>query len=1127
MSVNIKENNELNGIAKLIPASNITLSSLPDTNITLPQAEQSLGYDEASGRWINYNVRISVYYSDDFRGLNISCTKGQTTITKTAPMDGNAVVFYVNEKGTWTVSAEIGATSYTDTVVVTSFGVTYPAQLVTSSSQTPEGATVEPTDDIQIWLACANLDKPYTTLEAVLADRETFETLIADSNACDYMARSTTWAVNTVSAVPAMTDDTHPSGVASASSVYDNSYKAWKAFNGTNSDVYDCWASANNATYPKYLDYEFEEPVCINRVEYYTRNYNESSSPKDVDLQAYDGSAWVTLGSNTSTVATQNTKVGFSVNNYQKYSKYRFNIRSKNGSSPAYVCIGELSYFEPDITTDKDTMALIGKYDYCSHALLSNATWANAIANSSYFEYVLNVKVPTMTSNTTPSGEVVYNSQYDTSVYPAWKAFDGDNTSSSMHLTAVNQSAESYYLGYTFPNKVIANKAKIYAQSYSATYYYDVAVYGGDSTGSLTKLSNTAHIIGTTISEYNLAFSNNDEYSIYAIKIESTNASSTHVSNVSAMETAGLQFYGRASEVLTPLVPTMTSNTTPSGECISSSNQSGTDAYMAFDQNDNTLWSANTLGSSWLGYIFTSKQKVSRFRLKYYADRVVPSVTVQGSDDGTTWNDIETITTSASADTEYSFDNNTSYYEYRLVFNMGSGVRATIYRVQFYQRTVQTNIVHSSANDTIYYMEEGSPVIVATTNSDGDGVLDFSSLEDQIYTFYSSVAKNPNDLTLDFCKRIRVTNSEYGGTTEMYLRPDAVSTLYWYGYKGENLEDCTSANGWSGNYTYVAPTHNINSVTLTTSSSQLCGIGTKKAINASKTKAIASHNSGGSNNSYIIANTDKTTGSTATNLQQLPSAESLNTMTAELVNKYASVRAGVGNTTYVKAFWYDRVTQHIPTFISASNDMLYIMNGATKVYIANTNGEGKSYEPLLEAGTYTIYSSVAKDPSNLSNPYSKTVTVDESTQTIAIMPSNVLYWYGYESSNLEDMSTANGWTNHSAPFSWVAPTRSTNKINIYCSASNTTCGIASKIKVPASSIKIIYQSVQAGQPSWYYISTTTKAWNSETSQFAKTIPISSVMAFGNQATEASSDCYVGLATTTGTRSTDIYAFYYE
>ena len=87
---------------------------------------------------------------------------------------------------------------------------------------------------------------------------------------------------------------------------------------------------------------------------------------------------------------------------------------------------------------------------------------------------------------------------------------------------------------------------------------------------------------------------------------------------------------------------------------------------------------------------------------------------------------------------------------------------------------------------------------------------------------------------------------------------------------------------------------------------------------------------------------------------------------------------------------------------------------------------------------------VAKDPNNLSNNYTKTINVTEDTTEIYIMPNNTLYWYGYESNNLEDMSTSNGWS--PIPFNAFTGTiqRNTNYIYINTNQEN---GVGTKNKI--------------------------------------------------------------------------------
>ena len=83
------------------------------------------------------------------------------------------------------------------------------------------------------------------------------------------------------------------------------------------------------------------------------------------------------------------------------------------------------------IIADSTAMTDIGANNYCADTLLADSTWLAAICGSTYFESVLNVKVPTMTSDTTPSGAAsasnVFGGQqayyaFDKSLSSAWQA---------------------------------------------------------------------------------------------------------------------------------------------------------------------------------------------------------------------------------------------------------------------------------------------------------------------------------------------------------------------------------------------------------------------------------------------------------------------------------------------------------------------------------------------------------------------------------------------------------------------------------------------------------------------------------------------------------------------------------
>lgn len=317
-------------------------------------------------------------------GQTVTATKGLEVKTATETSTGTYEIA-IDSIGTWTVSDG----TLSDTVAVSS-QTTYYVTLA------PEGATVAPTDDIQTWLYCGGIfNKSYTTLNEVLADSTTLLALISDNNAVDYLVRSTTWAsgltadstamtdigannycANTLLAdstwltaicnstyfesvlntkVPTMTSNTTPSGVASAISIFSSDFDAWKAFNGTNiggsgSGSADCWASTAVNSFPKWIQYQFANSNVVHFVKYVTRNTSTATDvnpPKEVVIQgSNDGTNWTDLGTNTSTVATSNQTVQFTINNNNSYLYYRFLINSINQTtSEYYVCVGMLQFY--------------------------------------------------------------------------------------------------------------------------------------------------------------------------------------------------------------------------------------------------------------------------------------------------------------------------------------------------------------------------------------------------------------------------------------------------------------------------------------------------------------------------------------------------------------------------------------------------------------------------------------------------------------------------------------------------------------------------------------------------------------------------------------------------------------
>ena len=325
-----------------------------------------MAYFSALGGTGGTSATITVTYSEDFYGTTITATNGTTTLTKTATSSGE-VVFTVSEGGTWIVSGVVEGSTYSEQVDVTFEYIT--PQLIAL----PDGSTATPVNSIAMWLKCAMIrDKSYTTLSQVLGDTETFIALCADSNACDYMARSTNWASGVAAdstamlivgkynycanklisnatwaeelasstywqyvfdvSVPTMTSNTTPSGVASASTEASAPYAAWKAFDS--SEVQNnYWQTTPNAGVGSWIQYEFTEPVEISKI--MILPYGNTYSPKSTKIQAYVDGSWEDIA--TGTLVDSFTKQYLYVNTLKSSTKVRAYFETAYGTTIA-IC---------------------------------------------------------------------------------------------------------------------------------------------------------------------------------------------------------------------------------------------------------------------------------------------------------------------------------------------------------------------------------------------------------------------------------------------------------------------------------------------------------------------------------------------------------------------------------------------------------------------------------------------------------------------------------------------------------------------------------------------------------------------------------------------------------------------
>ncbi len=308
-------------------------------------------------------------------GQTVTVSKGGDTYTAVETSSGTYEVS-VDSMGTWTVTDGTN----TDTVAVSQQTTYY----VTLSS-VPDGRTVLPTDDISIWLACGGRSEAYTTLAEVLNDSTCLSALIADSNAVDYLVRSTTWA----------------SG----------------------------------------------------------------------------------------------------------------------------------------ITADSSAMSYIGLNNYASNTLLADSTWCSAICNSAYFESVLNVKVPTMTSDNKPSG-VCFGYGVITGS-PYYYAFDGDDSTPFSTDVAISNANVGYE--FTEQKRIYMCKALVGTNA-TAESHYTFKVQGSTDRFS-SDITDLSEAFSVTLA---------NQGTTWVTKIFDTTKSAFRLFSTTQLEASRrmvvytLQFYGRS-----------------------------------------------------------------------------------------------------------------------------------------------------------------------------------------------------------------------------------------------------------------------------------------------------------------------------------------------------------------------------------------------------------------------------------------------------------------------------------------------------------------------------------------------------------------------------------------------------
>lgn len=425
---------------------------------------------------------------------------------------GSPYTFTVHHAETYTITVTYNQRIYTDTVTFTTEGQSFSKTLPTPSE-------IDVINDIDIWLWYGDVSGTFSTLADILGNHTALSMLMASTDAVDYLVRCKEWINNSV---PTMTSNTTPKGTAFASAEYSQDTGAFCVFDGDDATY---WAGAAGIHSNIYVGYTFETPKCVNKCHVKFDSYVSACSYK---IQgSNDGTTWNDV-SNTEN-SLDNT---FTFNNSDEYSSYRLFIISETLPSSSYSGgrLSTLQFYGEDLCNNANAMSYIGLNNYCANTLLADADWIDGIANSDYIESVMNIKVPTMTSDTTPSGTCSATS-YETTNLP-YKAFDKNNTTYWRANTSGTSNLGS--ITYKFPSAVKIRIVKHLGWA-SAISEYKVSY---SDTGSSWQDATSSNYVTKTDMLSITSFADKGAHLYWRV---------THVSSVSTSTAAAyeIQFYGR------------------------------------------------------------------------------------------------------------------------------------------------------------------------------------------------------------------------------------------------------------------------------------------------------------------------------------------------------------------------------------------------------------------------------------------------------------------------------------------------------------------------------------------------------------------------------------------------------
>lgn len=250
--------------------------------------------------------------------------------------------------------------------------------------------------------------------------------------------------------------------------------------------------------------------------------------------------------------------------------------------------------------------------------------------------------IPIMTSANTPSGSVTASTQINNE---AWKAFDGNNTSTGWNTST---NVTTGWIAYEFTNPIVVDAYIVHGLTDNRSPKN--FTFEGWNGSQWVILDTRANITNYSTPQVFL-FTNSVAYKKYRINVTANNGYSTFLgilelsmhkqkSNKILLLANSKNYFFEKGGLGKNLVPLMTSNTAPSGIASASSNLTTSHpAYLAFSSDDTKGWVNGGGTTGWLKYEFILNSTVEAYSLSSFNGLVQAPKdwTFEGSNDGNIW----------------------------------------------------------------------------------------------------------------------------------------------------------------------------------------------------------------------------------------------------------------------------------------------------------------------------------------------------------------------------------------------------------------------------------------------------------------------------------------------------------